>query len=312
MKIIYGIGNMRKGSKKTILALGVFDGLHRGHQALIKAAVKRARKIKGQAVVMTFDPHPVHVLHPKSYLPMIASVPYRLKLIEDLGVDKSIVVRFTKRFSRLTPQQFVRRYIVERLQPKEIYVGDDFRFGQNRCGTLDMFQALGEKFGFTIGIMHTVKTGKAKIGSSMIRQLIASGKLKQASRLLGRGVSIMGQVVKGDKRGKTLGYPTANVNVNNAVIPPIGVYAVKIILYNQTFYGMANIGQRPSFKSISNKINVEVHIFDFNGNLYGKTIIIEFVKRIRRERIFPSKEKLIAQLKKDHINSLSILQAEQS
>jgi len=307
MKVIYGIGKVKKVFKNAVLAIGVFDGLHIGHQKLIKAAVKRAKSLKGPAIVMTFSPHPVQVLYPDNYLPFIISLPHRLKLIKRLDVMACIVVRFTKRFSQLAAQEFIKRYLIDHINPVEVFVGDDFRFGQNRSGTIEYFKEVGRRYGFKVNGISAVKEGRKKIGSSRIRRLIMEGKISLAKRFLGRNVSIMGKVVKGDGRGKKLSFPTANIHHKNAVIPPVGVYAVYAVIDNKCFKGMANIGRRPSFKKKINRINVEVHIFNFKRTLYSKEIIIEFVKKIRNERMFTSKEKFIAQLKRDEVKSKSIL-----
>lgn len=196
MKVIYGIGKVKKVFKNVVLAIGVFDGLHLGHQELIKRAIKRAKDIKGKVFVMTFSPHPVHVLHPNVHLPFIVSVPYRLKLIKNLGVAACVVVHFTKRFSHLSPQKFIKKYLVEHINPKEVFVGDDFRFGENRSGTLDFFREAGRKYGFNINAVHpVVNGGVSKISSTTIRELITQGKLASAKKLLGRPVAIMGKEI---------------------------------------------------------------------------------------------------------------------
>jgi len=299
MKVIYGIGRVKKTFYKVALAIGVFDGMHLGHQKLITMAVKKARALKGKAVVMTFFPHPLHVLHPEISLPYIISLSYRMKLMESLGVAACIVVRFTKRFSHMTPQKFMERYLVEKIQPEEIFVGDDFRFGKNRQGTLEFLKKEGKKYGFKVNSVDSVKGGQNKIGSSRIRELIVKGKLSRARKLLGRHVSLMGKVVKGDQRGKQLGFPTANLFLEHQIIVPLGVYAVNVRFNNKLFHGMANVGCRPSFKSTRDDVVVEVHIFRFNKNLYGKEIVVEFLKKIRTEKAFNSKEKLKQQLKAD-------------
>lgn len=306
MNVIYGIGKFKKTSRNTVLVIGVFDGVHRGHQALIQGAIRRAKQIGAEPLVMTFWPHPVHVLRPELGLPYIVSLPHRLKLIEGLGVKSCIVVHFTRRFARLSPEQFIRRYIVARISPREIYVGDDFRFGQRRGGTLEYFQQAGTKHGFKVRVVGAVKAGKKKIGSSMIRQLIGAGKLTQAARLLGRGVSVMGTVVRGDGRGKELGFPTANMLIQNGVIPPLGVYAVRVRIGEKTCAGMANIGQRPSFKK-NDRVHLETHIFNFHRSLYNQEIIVEFVQKIREEKRFDSRERFIAQLRDDHVRTQRIL-----
>jgi len=315
MKVIYGIGKVKKKFKNAVLAIGVFDGVHRGHQVLIKKAVQRAKAINGHALVMTFAPHPVHVLHPGKELPFISSLSYRLKLIEQLGVAACIVVRFTKQFSRLSPQKFIKNYLVDKIQPKEVLVGDDFRFGQNRSGTLTYFQQAGEKYKFSVNVLHSIGVSlsrhceniQSKIGSTMIRQLISEGKLYRAKKLLGRRVGIMGRVVRGDGRGKLLGYPTINILPHKEVIPPIGVYAARVHLGDNHYAAMVNIGRRPSFKGLNQKIIIEAHVFNFKKSIYGKEILIEFIKKIRSEKTFISQEKLIGQLKKDEIKVKNVL-----
>ena len=305
MKVISGAGKIKRKFRNAVLAIGVFDGLHRGHQMLIRKAIARAKAIHGDVLVMTFMPHPLMVLHPEIHLSYIISLPHRLKLIEALGVSECIVVRFTKRFARLTPQKFVQRYLA-RFQPLEIFVGGDFRFGQDRSGDLDYFQEAGAEYGFRVNVVRAVKGRGKKIGSSMIRRLIPDGKLAQAARLLGRPVSVMGQVVKGAGRGKRLGFPTANISVEDLVIPPSGVYAVKIFVNGKVFPGMANIGRRPSFET-RDRITIEAHLFNFSGNLYRRQIIVEFVKKIREEKLFFSESELIVQLRKDQIKVRNIL-----
>jgi len=307
MRVIYGIGKVKKIFQNAVLAIGVFDGVHIGHQKLIRMAVERAKAIKGEAVVMTFSPHPVQILHPQNYLPYVVSLSHRLKLIEHLDVAACVVVRFTKKFSQLSPQQFVKRYLMDSIQPKEVFVGDDFRFGQNRQGTLELFEAAGRQYGFKVNAISSVQGGDKKIGSSRIRQLILNGKLRLAARFLGRDVSVMGKVVRGDGRGKLLGYPTANIRPDNEVIPPVGVYAVRVLIDDKKMKGMANVGHCPSFKKEVEAVNIETHIFDFSESLYDKDIIIEFIKKIRSEKKFSSENKFIAQLKRDEIKSRLIL-----
>ena len=306
MKVIYGIGKVKKVFKNAVLAIGVFDGLHVGHQKLIKAAVKKAKSLGGSAIVMTFSPHPVQVLKPKEYLPFVVSLPHRLKLIEQFDVVACVVVHFTKRFSQLAAQKFIKNYLVGRINPTEIFVGNDFRFGKDRSGTIEYFKEAGRKYGFKVNTVFPVKGGGSKIGSSRIRRLITEGKLYAAKHFLGRNVSIMGKVARGDQRGKKLGFPTANIHPQNSVVPPIGVYAAYVVIDRKRFRGMANVGRRPSFKK-NNNINVEVHIFDFQKTLYGKEITVEFVKKIRNEKVFDLSEQLIAQLKRDEIKSRVIL-----
>lgn len=306
MKVISARGKGKKRFKNAVVAIGVFDGVHVGHRALISAAVRRARRIRGEAVVMTFMPHPVHVLHPEIDLAYITSFPLRVRLIQELGAA-CIVVPFTKQFSRLTPQAFIERYLVRYVQPREVFVGDDFRFGRDQSGTWDAFRSAGEAHGFKVNAVAVLKDGRRKIGSSAIRHLIREGKLGAARKLLGRNVSIMGRVVKGDGRGKRLGFPTANIHIDRELVPPVGVYAVKVRVKAKMFHGMANVGRRPSFRGLHGDVNVEAHLFGFQGALYHREIIVEFIQKIREERMFPSPEALIAQLQKDKKKAQAVL-----
>lgn len=307
MKVIRDLTQNKINFRNAVLAIGVFDGLHRGHQQLIKKVIARARKVKGTATVMTFWPHPVHVLKPEIRLPLLVSLEHRLRLLEDLGVDVCIVVPFTPQFSQLSPKEFIEKYLVRKIKPVEVFVGYDFRFGHDRSGGLDLFRTEGGEFGFKVNILQAVKGERHVISSTRIRELISRGDLSRASRLLGRTVSLMGTVCRGDARGKKLGFPTANINLSCEIIPPVGVYAVRVILGRKKFIGMANIGRRPTFHKEDGRINVEVHIFDFKRTIYGQEIIVEFFKRIRDERMFNSKDQLVAQLKRDEKKSRKLL-----
>lgn len=299
MKVIRGIQQKPVHLLRPVVAIGVFDGLHRGHQALIRYVCRRARALRGTAVVITFFPHPVHVLHPKLNLPLVVSFPHRLKLMADLGVEVCIVMPFTKSFARLTPEQFIQKYLVEKIQPVEVVVGDDFRFGQDRRGTVMDFQSLGKKHGFKLKAIHAnLRSGKKIISSTRIRELIKAGNIGQAQKLLGRRFSVQGIVVSGDKRGRKLGYPTANVRPQDHVILPMGVYLVRVYLGMKVIWGLANVGVRPSFRKLD-AISLEVHLLNFHKNIYRHGIIVEFVKKIRDEKRFFTAEALLAQIRHD-------------
>ena len=311
MKVIYGVSNIKQKFNHAVIAIGVFDGLHRGHQQLIDQAIREAKRIKGTAIVMTFWPHPAHVLRPEIRLPLLVSLPHRLKLLEGMGVDACIVIPFTKFFSRLYPGQFIKDYLVKNIKPAEVFVGYDFRFGKDRLGDLHLFKEIAKTFGFKVNVLQAIKGGTHAISSTRIRELVAQGEFVQAGRLLGRPVSIMGTVYRGDARGKTLGFPTANIDPDGELIPPCGVYAVRVLIDQKKYDGMANIGRRPSFKN-DNKITIEAHIFRFQKQIYNKTIIVQFIKKIRNEKFFFSKEQLIHQLRKDEVKSKEILSKQSS
>lgn len=308
MKVISSPGQVNPpGRKPRVLVIGVFDGLHVGHQKLIQQAWTRARELRGELWVMTFAPHPVHVLHPEVKLPLIISLQHRLFLLKTLNVDVTCVIPFTRVFARQTPRSFIRRYLAGRIQPREIFVGDDFRFGQNRSGSLAVFSDEGKKHGFVVHAVESIPGQVGKISSTQIRHWIAEGYLRKAQKFLGRPVAVMGAVVRGDARGHLLGFPTANLRVIDELLPPRGVYAVEVEIHGRRYPGMTNIGQRPSFTPLDENIFIETHIFDFDRNLYGKTLIIHFHKKIRNERRFSSPEKLVVQLKQDRVKAQSIL-----
>ena len=270
-----------------------------GIKKLIKRAVSRARRINGKVMIMTFSPHPVHILCPSKFLPLIVSLEKRLDILESLGVDITFVVRFTKRFATMKPMDFMRRYIVSKIAPKEVIVGDDFRFGVDKCGSLGLLRQTGERYGFKVEGFECVKTGMGKIGSTQIRSCILDGRFKDAQRYLGRPFTLEGIVVKGFSRGKELGFPTANIYPHRILVPPVGVYVVKVHIGDKTFGGMANVGFCPSFRKNLKKKSVEVYILNFSKCIYDKEIRIECLEFMRSERVFSTQEDLIRQLKKD-------------
>lgn len=308
MKVIYNPVGSKYSFRRPVLAIGVFDGVHIGHRKLLTQVVKTAREIRGTPMVMTFSPHPVHVLHPEVNLPLISSLDYRLKLFQKLGIKVVVVVEFTKRFSKLSPAAFIKRYLHDPFHPAEIFVGDDFRFGQNRSGSIEIFQRYASTHGFNVCSIKPVAGELGKVSSTQIRHYIIKGNLAKAKRFLGHPVSLVGKVVRGDQRGRLLGFPTANIKPGNTLLPPQGVYAVRVEIGNQSYLGMTNIGQRPSFTPLD-EIIVETNIFNFRGNLYNKNITLQFIKKIRNERAFPSSAVLIQQLQNDAKRAKQILTA---
>lgn len=214
-------------------------------------------------------------------------------------MDLCLLIPFTKRFARLSAEEFIEKYIVKKINPHEIILGDDFRFGQNREGTLELLKAAGQRQGFKVCIIKVVRKDRLRISSTVIRKLIAEGKLKKASQLLGRPISFGGRVVSGESRGEKLGFPTANIHTEEGVFVPQGVYFVKVKMGKETYYGIANIGVRPSFAKKNQKAVFEVHILDFHRNIYGRPIMIEILDKLRDERQFNSTRELIAQIQMD-------------
>lgn len=308
MKRMYDPGQGNKHLTNTVVAIGIFDGVHLGHRSLIEKMVAAGRKKKLKTVVLTFHPHPAEVLR-NVKIDYLTSLSRRTELIKSLGVDHVWVISFTKKFSQLQPQKFVQEYLIKRLGVKEVFVGDDFRFGENRTGDVILFEEMGKRFGFKVRHIHTIKKTRHKISSSWLRELIIKGKLQPASRLLGRGVSVSGKIIKGKGLGRNLGFPTANVDVDSGILPAKGVYIVQVFLGRRKLWGICNIGLRPSVSSGQQSVLLEVHLLDFNENVYEKPLVVEFVKRIRDEKKFPSIPSLVSQIKKDEKSARQYIQS---
>lgn len=304
MKVISLNGSFKPRLKKTCAAIGIFDGVHRGHQYLIKQMLTTARRLGAQPIVITFFPHPAHVLKPDLKLGYLTSLDSRFHLLSDLGVAACLVVRFNRSFAGIQPQKFIEDILVKKLGVRAVFVGDDFRFGKDRRGGIALFQRLGLKYGYEMHVVSGLKQGREIISSTRIRQLVGTGKLNEAARFLGRGVTVSGAVVKGSERGKSLGFPTANIECGSSfVFPPQGVYVVKVLLGKKKYPAIANIGTRPSFGKQNFKLYLEVHILDFSKNIYGKHLEVEFLKKTRNEKRFPTPQALIRQIQKDEISA---------
>ena len=301
MKVISLNRHFKLHLKKTCIAIGIFDGVHRGHQYLIKQMLTRARRLHVQPVVITFFPHPAHVLRPDLKLGYLISLQERFRLLGELGVSTCLVVRFDRSFAKMPPQKFIKDVLVKKLGVKAIFVGEQFCFGKDRSGDAALFQKLAPEYGYEMHAMPSLKQGREVISSMRTRKLITEGKLNESSRLLGRAVSLCGAVVKGSERGRLLGFPTANVAYESDIIPPQGVYAVKVLLNKEEYTAIANIGTRPSFEKHNTKLLLEVYILDFSKNIYGKRIEVQFLKKIRNEKKFPNAPALINQIQKDEV-----------
>lgn len=290
MKVIYGINRIRK-FKKVVVAIGVFDGLHQGHRVILQAAQAKARQINGTSVVLTFWPDP----HGQQNL---CSLEHRLRLIKGIGIDVCVVLNFNRRLAGLKAGDFIKNILFKKIAPDYIYVGKNFKFGHGGKGNVKTLKRFSRPYNFKLKVFKVSKVGHRPISSTYIRNLIKKGRLISAQKLLTRPVSILGTVIKGTSLAKKLGFPTANIEPHHEVMPPSGVYAIKVILNHQKLNGVCNIGTKPTFKSTGEK-HIEVHIFDFQKNIYGKYLEIQFIKRIRKERKFTSSSALAEQIKKD-------------
>jgi riboflavin kinase/FMN adenylyltransferase len=280
-----------------VLTLGNFDGVHRGHQEILRRLVATARAIGGQPVALTFRPHPAAVLAPGGAPPLITDWRSRLERIAEFGVDAIIVQRFTRAFSQITAEDFVRRLLVRNLGIHTVVVGHRVSFGHNRAGGAEMLRRLGAEYGFAVEVVGPVTVDGILVSSSAVRRAIEAGDLERAALLLGRPVSVGGRVVHGSHRGKGLGFPTANIRVAGIMVPPDGVYAVRVSTPGGQRAGVANLGKRPTFAG--RERSLETHLFDVDADLYGQRLEVTFVRRLRGEVKFPNPQALVEQIARD-------------
>lgn len=290
MKVIYGINNIRK-FRKPVVALGVFDGVHLGHRKILRAVVNKARHISGTGIVVTLWPDP----HREASL---YSLEHRLRLIAGLGIDVCIVINFNKRFSMISAEDFIKDILVKKIGAEYVYVGRNFRFGRQGRGDYKCLLKLSSFCNFKLKVFSLNRINNQPISSTYIRRLITKGKLNTAQKLLSRPVSILGTVIKGSSLATQLGFPTANINPHHEVLPPSGIYAVSVILNNKNFRGVCYIGSKPTFR-LGIERHIEVYIFDFHKEIYGKYLEIQFIRKIRDEKKFASVSLLAAEIKKD-------------
>jgi riboflavin kinase/FMN adenylyltransferase len=297
MLLITELKNIRKKFDNSILTLGNFDGLHLGHQELVKMIIRRAREAGALSMVVTFRPHPLKILAPEKCPPLISIYEEKIKLFERLGIDVLVKIPFTLEFSAMSPEDFVRDVLCGTLGAKEIFVGYNYRFGRGREGDTQKLRSLGKKYGFAVREIEQIEIDGEVISSTKIRTLLRDGEVEHAAKLLGRTYAITGIVVRGDGRGKGLGFPTANIAPKHSIIPADGVYAVRLFVRERVYNGIANIGMRPTFNK--KVLAIEVHVFDFNEDIYGEDISLYFIKKIRDEKKFKSPEALASQIRSD-------------
>ncbi|MEJ2188371.1 MAG: bifunctional riboflavin kinase/FAD synthetase [Acidobacteriota bacterium] len=284
----------------AVISIGNFDGVHIGHQAVLRHVVDRARDLGVAAVAMTFDPHPVKLLRPSESPRLLTTLDQRLDLIALTGIDSALVIPFTHRLARMPARNFVRSILVERLAVREIYIGANFRFGADRTGDVDLLRTMGTDNGFRAEAAPIVTALGGVVSSSRVREAVATGRVGEAQELLGRAVFIDGSVLEGKKLGRTLGFPTINVEVENELAPGHGVYitVVHIASFGKFFPAVTNIGVRPTVYQDS-LTTIESHLLDFTADVYREHVRIFFLEKLREERTFPSTVELMAQIRSD-------------
>ncbi|BBO80217.1 riboflavin biosynthesis protein [Desulfosarcina ovata subsp. sediminis] len=309
MKIIQDINSITEPFKSAVITIGNFDGVHIGHQALFHEVIERADAMDGTAVAITFDPHPIRVITNNGHPPLITLNEQKTELIEKAGIDVLICIPFTMEFAALSARTFVEEVLIRRIGMKAIVVGEDYTFGNNREGNVELLKRFGEEMGFSVVVadwIQSVREKNARISSTSIRQLVMEGDVISASRMLGRNYQIRGTVAHGrDRGGRLLGIPTANIILQDELCPKLGVYAVIVECDGKRYQGVANIGFSPTFGD--HIFTVEVHILDFNQNIYDQRIMVDFVQRLRNEKKFSGIDELIEQIRQDIIDARKIL-----
>lgn len=308
MKIFHGTENANI-QKPTVLTLGVFDGLHLGHQRIMQTVVGRAEAVDAVPTAITFDPHPRAVLHPESAPPLLQTLDQRLANLEVLGIEQALVVPFDKEFAAQPAEIFIRGIIHDRLQAKEVHLGKDFAFGKDRGGNIELLRKMSGDLGFTAEEVGEVRLRGKRISSSKIRHLLDEGRVNLARRMLGRPYGVEGVIERGAQRGRMIGFPTANLKPHNRVIPRFGVYATATLVDGTWRRSVTNIGVRPTFEKDAEP-SIESFIFDFDGDLYGDVLRVRFLHRIRDERKFNGIDELTAQIKADSARALNYFRHE--
>ncbi len=306
MRIFNDLSEIQK-TENTILTLGTFDGLHLGHKKIIEKLKKKALSLNCRNFVITFSPHPRNVITGNNTIKLLTTDEEKIILFEQYGVENLLIVNFTKEFSQLSSESFFKDYIVEKIGLKEIIVGYDHHFGKGRSGDVNTLRKMGVEFGFDVTTVEAYKTNNDPVNSTKIRKALSNGDINTANSCLGRGYSFSGFVVSGDKRGRKLGFPTANIRVDgeDKLLPELGIYAVEFSFDKEVHKGLLSIGIRPTFYNSGN-IVPEVYLYNFNRDIYDKKVTVKIIEWIRGEEKFPSAEALIEQMHKDKLKGLEI------
>jgi riboflavin kinase/FMN adenylyltransferase len=289
--------------RPTVLTLGVFDGLHLGHQLIIRTVTERARAVGAVPTVITFDPHPRAVLHPESAPPLLQTFDQKVEAFGMLGLEQTVLIRFTREFARVRAEDFLREVVRDRLQAREVYLGRGFAFGHNREGNIELLKKVSGRLGFHAEEVPEVRLRGQRISSSRIRGLLAEGRVNLARRMLGRPYGVEGRVERGQARGRSLGFPTANLRPQNRVIPKHGVYVTATLIEGAWRRSVTNVGTRPTFQQTPEP-SVETFVINWSGDLYGDVVRVRFLHRLRDERKFGSVDELKEQIERDRTRAM--------
>jgi riboflavin kinase/FMN adenylyltransferase len=309
MEIIKDLANISKPFNNAVLTIGNFDGVHLGHQALFRQVTEKARSIGGTSVVMTFEPHPIRVLNCGKHFPLITLYEQKVELIGATGIDTLVCVPFTREFAATPARTFVKDILCDLIGMKAVVVGQDYSFGKKRKGDISLLKEMGKTYGFEVIVSGWVEAGPRRISSTEIRNLVKEGQMEEARELLGRHYQVRGTVIRGrDRGGRLLGFPTANLRLSDELCPKGGVYTVTVKYEGKTYDGVANIGYSPTFDN--GQFSIEVHILGFHQDIYDQPIRVNFIRRLRGEKKFPSPQALAAQIKKDIAQAREILSSQ--
>jgi len=299
MKVIADAADLQPGSRSVCAAIGVFDGVHLGHQHVLRQTMEDAKRHGAVSVVVTFDRHPNAVVAPANVPPLIFPLDKKLEVIASFGVEAAYVIRFDKAFSQISGEQFIRSLARDFKQIKSLCVGDGFMFGERRSGNVALLRTLGGELGFTIHALHDVELDGQSVSSTRIRDAVRAGDFALAGRMLGRPYALRGMVIQGEHLGRKLGFPTANLEVPGLLVPPPGVYAAEARLSAARYRAAVNIGHRPTVRAADPQLHVEAHLLDFDGDIYCQSLELEFLKKLREEKKFSGAEALKAQIAED-------------
>ena len=299
MQILRSIPELSDLPGPLFLAIGVFDGVHLGHQAVISTSAKHAKEAGGTPVVVTFDPHPAKVLRPQDAPHLLTATQHKIALIRDLGVAHLLVLHFDREFAATTPEDFVAQLVADSHPLREICVGHEWSFGKNRAGNLDLLKKLGSALNFDVVGVPAVMLNGEVVSSTAIRRAVADGDLTKATQMLGREYTILGTVKAGEKLGRKLGFPTANLSAHSEQFPPNGVYVTEARLAGALYRGVANLGYRPTVSVGKPERLLELHLFDLNKDIYGEEVEVRFLRYLRPEQKFENLEALKTQIARD-------------
>jgi len=307
MKIIKDLAEIQR-EKRSVITLGTFDGLHLGHQEIVDEVIRKSREIEGRSFLLTFEPHPRKVIPGRNDVKLLSTLEEKIEILERLELENLFVMNFTIEFSKQTPEDFVKKYLIDGIGLYEIVIGYDHHFGKGRDGNFELLQEIGRKNNFSVTLIPEYSVNGETVSSTKIRNALLEGDVVKAGKMLGRHYSFKGKIVRGDGRGRKLGFPTANISVNDEdkLIPAKGIYAAECIVQKEKYFGLLSLGSRPTFHK-DGEIIPEFYIFDFDRDIYDEIMKVELVEKIRDEEKFNSVDDLITQMKKDEEKGRIIL-----